>query len=142
MNVKYGELKKYVMPTVAVFVVITLFGMIFHGMIMDDLYLKHSHFFRPQDEICKQKYYMWLANLIFSLAFCYIYSKGHENKETFAQGIRFGLWVSLLIWLPDALISYCVYLYPKKLILGWLIGYTTQSILAGITVAFMYKSSK
>ena len=139
MKIKFAELKKYILPTVVVFVVITVFDMVFHGMLMEKLYLANSHLFRPQDEIHKHKYYMWIANLIYSAAFCYIYSKGHEKKNSLEQGIVYGLWISLLIWLPDALVSHVVYPYPKALQIGWLIGYTVQSILAGITIASVYK---
>lgn len=142
MNIKYAELKKYIVPTIVVFVVITLFNMIFHGTIMEKLYAANSHFFRPQDEIHKHKYYLWLANLIYSFAFTYIYSKGHEKKESLTQGIRYGLWISLLIWIPVALVNYTVYPIPKILELYWLAGYTVQSLIAGITVASVFKPSK
>ena len=136
------DLKKYLVPTLAVFVVITLFNMIFHGMIMEKLYTANSHFFRPQDAIHKHKHFMWLANLIYSAAFCYIYSKGHEKKSTIEQGLRYGLWISLLVWVPDAIITYTIYPYPKVLVFGWMIGYTIQSIIAGLTVATVFSKAK
>lgn len=139
MNIKYAELKKYLLPTVIVFIVITIFNLVFHGMVMEKLYLDNSHFLRPQDEIQKHKHYMWIANFIYSSAFVYIYSKGHEKKNAIEQGIRYGLWISLLIWIPDALVTFTVFPFPKAMHLGWLIGYVVQSIIAGITVATVYK---
>jgi len=139
MNIKYAELKKYLLPTVIVFIVVSIFNIVFHGQIMDKLYLDNSQFFRPQDEIQKHKYYMWIANFIYSAAFVYIYSKGHEKKNAIEQGIRYGLWISLLIWIPDALVTFTIFPYPKALHLGWLVGYVVQSIVAGITVASVYK---
>ena len=140
MSVKYSELKKYVVPTITVFIVITIYNMVFHGMFMEKLYLENSHFFRPHDVICKHKYLMWIANLIYSFAFCYIYSKGHEKKEdTLGQGLRYGLWITLLIWVPDTIINYSVYPFPKDLQIGWLMGYTIQSLIAGVTLALIYK---
>ena len=143
MNVKIADLKKYVMPTIIVFIVITVFNIIFHGIIMEKTYLAYSHFFRPQDEIQKHKHYMWLANLIYSFAFCYIYSKGHEKKEdNLTQGFRYGLWVSLLIWIPQAIVSYTIFPYPACLQIKWLIGYSVQSIISGITIATFYLKVK
>lgn len=140
MNIKYAELKKYIVPTIIVFIVITIFNMLFHGVFMEKLYLNNSEFFRPHDLICKKKYFLWLATLIYSVAFCYIYSKGHEKKESnLMQGIRYGLWISLLIWIPDVIVSYTIHPFPKDLQIGWLIGYTVQSIIAGITIATVYK---
>lgn len=133
------ELKKYLIPTLAVFIVISVFNMIFHGMFMEKLYMANSRFFRPHEEICKHKYYMYLANLIYSTAFCYIYSKGHEKKSSIVQGVRYGLWITLLIWIPDTIVTWVVYPYPKQLLTRWLLGYAVQSILAGVTAAKLFK---
>ena len=143
MTIKYSELKKYVMPTIIVFIVITIFNIIFHGMVMGKLYMTYSQYFRNPDIIHKHKYLMWIANLIYSFAFCYIYSKGHEKKEdALSQGTRFGLWVSLLIWVPQAIISYTVYPYPAILQVRWLAGYTIQSLIAGMTAAKIFSKVK
>lgn len=143
MSIKFSELKKYVVPTIIVFIVVTIFDMVFHGIIMEKSYLANSHLFRPQDEIQKHKCCMWLANLIYSFAFCFIYSKGHEKKEdNLSQGLRYGLWVSLLIWVPQAIVSHTIYPYPASLELKWLLGYTVQSIIAGMTIAMVYLKAK
>lgn len=140
MNFK--KLKKYIMPIVSVFVVVTLFDMVFHGVLMEKLYHTNAHFFRPQDEICKHKCYFWIANLIYSSAFCYIYSKGIEKTSPLAQGLRYGIWISLLIWVPSALVNLAVYPHPKNLELAWLMGYTVKTLIAGATVAFVFPKSK
>lgn len=140
MNLK--KLKKYIIPTIVVFIVITLYNMIFHEVIMQNLYLDNSHLFRPQDEIQKNKLFMWIANLIYSSAFCYIYAKGHEKTEAIAQGLRYGLWISLLVWLPQALVNFTIYPHPKALELGLLAGYTIQTLIIGITVAVVFPKIK
>lgn len=140
----YKKLKKYIIPALAVFVAITIFNIIFHGTLMGDLYLENSQLFRSQDEIQKGKAIMWLADLIYSFAFCYIYSKGHEKdkKGLTMQGIRFGLWITLLMLVPTTLVEYTVFPYPKTLELAWLGGYTVKTLLAGITVANVYPKIK
>lgn len=134
----FKKLKKYLIPAFVVFVVITLYNMIFHGILMENIYLDNSHLFRPQDEIQKSKFFMWLANLFYSVAFCYIYSKGHEKTEAVAQGIRYGLWITLMIWIPQALVNYTIYPHPRSLELALLAGYTIQTLLAGITAAAVF----
>lgn len=136
------KMKKYIYPSIIVFIVIILYNMVFHGTIMENFYLDNSELFRPQDEIQKGKHFMWLANLIYSCAFCYIYTKGHEKEKPIIQGIRYGLWISLLMWLPRALINITVYPHPKSLELTLFMGYTVQSILAGIVVAFVFSKMK
>ena len=133
------ELKKIALPTILVFAVITIFNIVFHGVFMEKIYNANSYFFRPHDVIAKHRYYMWLANFIYSFAFCYMYSKGHDKKaNNIAQGFRYGIWISLLIWLPDAIINYTIYPFPKTLVLKWLAGYTLQSLLAGMTASTTY----
>lgn len=136
------KFKKYAIPALTVFVVITIVNTVFHGVIMEKTYLQNAHLFRPMDAICQHKYYFWLANLIFSFAFCYIYSKGHEKTDPVAQGIRFGLWISLLIWVPAAITNYTIYPHPQSLELAWLLGHTVESVLAGITAAHMFSRTK
>ena len=136
------KVKKYFLPITVVFVVVTVFNMIFHGMLMEKVYMHYSHFFRPHNEICKHKLYMWLGNLIYAAAFYYIYTKGHEGKKDIVQGMRYGIWISLLIWVPQAIINYTVYPYPKSLVLAWLVGYTVQSIIAGIVASLVYAKVK
>ncbi|MBI3591146.1 MAG: hypothetical protein HY094_07230 [Candidatus Melainabacteria bacterium] len=138
----FKKLKKYIIPAAIVFFVISSFDMVFHGMLMEKLYLHNSHLFRPQDVIHKHKYYFWIANLIYSFAFCYIYSKGHEKTGSIAQGLRYALWISLLIWVPDSIVNYTIYPHPKNLELAWLIGYTVQTMLAGVTVATVFRNTK
>lgn len=138
----FKKLKKYLIPSLAVFVVITLFNLIFHEIIMEKMYLNNSHLFRPQDEICRHKHFMWIANLIYSFAFCYIYSKGHEKTDLISQGLRYGLWISLLIWVPHILINFTVYPHPKMLELSWLCGYVVQTLIAGVTAAFTFSKGK
>ena len=133
------KIKKYAMPALAVFVAITIFDMVFHNIIMEKMYTQHANLFRPHNIICTHKYYFWMANLIYSFAFCYIYSKGHEKIDSISQGIRFGLWVTLLIWIPNTIVDYTVYAHPRSLEIAWLAGDTIQSILAGITAAYMFK---
>lgn len=134
--------KKYLIPALAIFVVLTIADTIIHDILMKDLYLANSNLFRPMAEIKKHCYSFMLANLIFSVAFCYIYSKGHEKKDSIVQGIRFAVWVILLTVIPMTITSYTIYPHPKNLELAWLIAYSAEMLLAGITVAMVFPKIK
>ena len=136
---KLLSIKKFLLPFVAVFGVITVFNLIFHEFLMSKLYFDNSELFRSQDEIQKGQTLMHIANLIYSFTFCYIYSKGYESGQSLAQGIRYGIWISLLIWLPQLIVDYVVFPYPTVLQISWFIGYTVQTLLAGVTLATTYK---
>lgn len=130
-----NNIKKFFIPTLGVFGVITAFHFIFNEIIIGGYYLEYNHLFKPQDEIQKNQNLLYLANLFFSIAFIYIYSKGHENKNPIVQGIKFGLWVTALMWIPLAIVNHVYYSYPRVLEIGWFIEHITESILAGVTAA-------
>lgn len=134
--------KNYLISTLTVFLVITVLNMIVHNILLEDLYLKNSHLFRPMDEIKKHCHYFMFGNLIFSGAFCYIYSKGHEKTGSVMQGIRFALWIILLMWIPFTITSYTIYPHPKNLELAWLLAYSVETIIAGITVSMVFPKIK
>ncbi len=134
--------KKYLIPALAVFAVLTIVDMVIHNVLMKDLYLANSNLFRPMAEIKKHCCCFMLANLIFSVAFCYIYSKGHEKKDSIVQGIRFAAWMILLITVPFTIVSYTIYPHPKNLELTWLLAYSVEMLLAGITVAMVFPKIK
>ena len=138
----FKKMKKYIIPAITVFVVITAYDMVFHGVLMEDLYNQNASLFRPQEFMCKNKYLFWLANFIYSFAFCYIYAKGHEKTDPIQQGLRFGIWVTLLVWIPQTIVSYLVYPHPANLELAWLGGATVQSLLAGVTAATVFSKKK
>jgi len=130
--------KKLILPVLGVFGVITAFNLLFNEWVLSNYYLDYNHLFKPQDEIQKKGFLLHIANLIFSIAFCYIYSKGHEEKKSLAQGIRYGIWISLLIWLPMILTNIVYFPYPRTLEILWFVEYITQSILAGTTAAYIF----
>ena len=133
------QIKKFLLPLVAVFGVVTVFDLVFHEFIMSKIYLEYSALFRAQDEIQKHSNLMHIANIIYSSAFCYIYSKGYEPGKSVSQGIRYAIWISLLLWIPQAIVHTVIFPYPKILQISWLIGYVVQTVLAGITVTTTYK---
>ena len=69
------DIKKFFLPVIAVFGVITVFNLIFNEFILGKYYLDYSHLFKPQDDIQKNSFLLHIANLIYTIAFCYIYSK-------------------------------------------------------------------
>ena len=138
----FKKLKKYAIPALVVFIVLTIFDFVFHGIVMEKLYTQYANLFRPQNVICNHKYFFWLANLIYSFAFYYIYSKGHEKGDPLKQGVRFALWIILLTVLPCTIVSYTIYPHPKNLELAWLLAYSAETILAGITAAMVFPKIK
>ena len=85
--------------------------------------------------------FVWLilGLLIFSVAFVHIYIKGAEAGTPVQQGMRFGVWAALFMWVPMNLIWYalmstgalneylvdCVYRLVQMVLLGIIVAYVT-----------------
>ena len=134
-------MKKYLIPIIAVFGLLTVWDVLFHGILMERIYLENSHLFRPQDEIQKNQNFLHLSNLIYSTAFCYIFSVGYESGKNIVQGIKYAVWVILLLWTPLAIHDCAIMPYPKALLISSFSGHIVETILAGLILASVYKEA-
>jgi len=84
--------------------------------------------------------FMWLiiGLLIFSVAFVHIYIKGAEAGTPVQQGMRFGIWAALIMWVPMNLIWYAVIKdHPISVYLVDCVYRLVQMVLLGIIVAYV-----
>jgi hypothetical protein len=69
--------------------------------------------------------------------FTFIFSKGYEGKSV-AEGLRFGLYVSFLMVLPFAYMSYATMPIPFMLALKYFVFGTMTWTIAGAVVALVF----
>jgi hypothetical protein len=123
------------------FVVLTAGDILIHEVWLKGLYRELAQYWRPADQM---KANTWLPFLsAFSLAFllAHIYPMGAQRKPGVTDGLRFGIWMGLLLHLPSILIKYYVYPYPKYLFIAWFVGGTLQVTVAGVAIALAYQKS-
>ena len=98
-------------------------------------------YFTMSPDAREQPMFLWLiiGLLIFSVAFVYIYIKGAEGGTPVQQGMRFGVWAALFMWVPMNLIWYAltstaplneylvdsVYRIVQMVVLGIIVAYVT-----------------
>ena len=82
--------------------------------------------------------FIYLGALVFSVFFTLIFVKGHEGKGI-AEGVRYGLYVGLLIYLTEFLINSGTTTMPANLLWGYHFGMIVISVVMGIAAAVMYK---
>jgi hypothetical protein len=98
-------------------------------------------FFTPMPNQKAQPDFMWLilGILIYSFAFVYLYTKTAGNGSMVNEGVKFGLWASLLAWVSMGFIWYSlldgasmsemmvdtVYRIVQMVILGIIVAYLT-----------------
>src|ERR1700691_4006878 len=61
-----------------------------------------------------------VGQFFFAALFAYIYKRGAENKPWLAQGIKYGILITLLTVVPYSLSEYAVYLIPHMLAVKWM----------------------
>lgn len=129
--------KKLWVGFIAVYVGMVVTNLAIHVGLLASAY--HSEemmkLMRPESEAKTWIYFVTSA--IISFFFTLIFSKGYERKGI-GEGVRYGLYVGLLMATPMAYDSYASYPLPYSLALQWFIYGTIQYIILGVIVAMVY----
>ncbi len=123
-------------------VFVSLFALdhLLHGMLLKDIYHQTASVWRPETDMKKMMWYMWLGYLVFSPIFVCIYNKGYEEgKGRIGQGLRYGFWMGVLLSVMSSLISYVVLPIPLKLAVYWIAGETIKFTCIGAILGAAYK---
>ncbi len=130
--------KKLWTAFVVVFIVYFVLDWLVNGVLLHSTYAAEdvAKLMRPEAEIK-----MWIiivCDLFYAFFFTLIFSKGFENKGIM-EGVRYGLYVGLMVSLPMAYITYAVQPIPYTLALQWFIYGLLVNIICGIVLSFMFK---
>ena len=98
-----------------------------------------SHLMRPQGESMLWIHFVTAA--IASFFFTLIFSKGYEGKGI-GEGVRYGLYVGVLMSIPMAYDTYAEMPIPYALALQWFIYGVIQFVIMGVVVAMVFGNSK
>ncbi len=124
--------QKLAIGTLIAFIYIFFLDYLWYGILMRD-------FFTSTGADRDMPIFPWLilGTLIMAYAFCYIYYKGREKeKPVVAQGIRYGIMICLLMFIPMALIRYAVMDYaPFSEYLVDTLFRVVQIIILGVIIA-------
>ena len=134
--------KRFALASAAVFVVFAILEGIIHGVLLADIYQQTSSIWRPENDIQRNMWLMWLGYLIFAPAFVLIYSKGYEaNRGGLPQGIRFGLITGMLLSASQSLGWYVVLPIPGVLAFWWFVTGMVEAVAAGAAVGVIYRQA-
>lgn len=131
--------KKYLISVIVVFAAGVIAGYVVHEVLLAADY-ERSNLWRAQEELWKRMILVYFAQLIFALVFCYIYTKGVEpQKHWLGQGIRFGLLIATLLFIPGSLVLYAVLTVEFAMAVKWIVFGYGQMMIAGAVVAAIYR---
>lgn len=135
------NIKRWLLASAAVFVVISIVGFVVHQLLLKDLYMQTASVWRPEAEMMKLIWLSKIGCVIVSLMFVFLYAKGLERKKpALAQGLRFGFYVWLFVSIPMCLGWYMVIPIPAALPTYWAIGGLVEWLLAGAAAGLIYKA--
>lgn len=131
--------KKLWIGFIVVFIGMAVLNFIIHGIILTSAYQTEevNKFMRSEAEMNGLMWIYYVIYLIQSFFFTFIFSKGYEGKGIM-EGVRYGLYMGLLLATPMAYASYAMYPMPYSLALQWFIYGMIYYIILGILLAAIY----
>ena len=132
--------KKLWIGFIVIFIAMAVLNMIIHGFILFSTYQTDevSKIMRPESEMNSMMWIYYVVYIIQAFFFAFIFSKGYEGKGIM-EGVRYGLYMGLLMATPMAYASYAMYPMPYSLALQWFIYGMIQYIILGILIALVYE---
>lgn len=135
--------KKFVLAVVVVFILLEATSHLVHSVILAPTYMQESisKAFRPEAEMWAMMWQMWIADLIWSFFFVFIFTKGYQNKG-WMEGVRYGVYIGLFMNLTAAVAQNVVYPIPFYLAQQWFIYGFIQCVILGVVVSLIYKPAE
>jgi hypothetical protein len=132
-------MKKVLIGAVVVFVILEVLDFLIHGIILAPAYVATQNLWRP--DMMDKMWIMYIVSAVVSFFFALIFSKGYEGKGII-EGIRFGLYVGVMMGVGMAYGTYTMIAIPYTLALQWFIFAVFEYIIAGIGVALVFGKKK
>jgi hypothetical protein len=132
------DAKRLIGAIVAAFVILFVAGFLIHDVWLGSTYgeMRASGFsFRPEGAMQQRLWLIWVSDLLYSILFAWVYAKGVEAKPWAAQGVRYGIVVTLFTIVPATLNDYVVYSLPHRLVVDWMVAGLVTLVVMGLAVA-------
>lgn len=127
--------KKILIGFVVVFVLTFALDYVVNNFIMMPEYQATMHLWRPPEEM--KIGVIVLCQVFFAYFFTLIFSKGYEGKGP-VEGVRYGLYVALMMVVPSAYMSYATMPLPYSLSLKWFLSGVVQYMIYGIALTLVF----
>ena len=131
--------KKFVIATIAAFVLLVGSGYLVHGMWLEPEYGQLPNLMRTAEEGAKHMPYVMIAQLLAALSLVWIYERGRNDKPWMGQGLRFGIAAAIFAPTVKFITYYAVQNEPHTLALHQIIGEGAAMVIICMVVARIYK---
>ena len=129
--------KKVLIGAGAVYVAMAILGFVIHNVLLTSTYQQESmlHLWRPPEEMMMGV--IFVSNLIVSYFLSLVFSKGYQGKGM-GEGVRFGLFMGMIIATPMAYATYATMPITYSLALQWFIYGIIEYIIYGVILAAVH----
>lgn len=135
------NVKRWLLASLAVLVVIAVLEFVVNNVLLRGIYEQTASVWRPMPEIRSRIWLFWVVYLVFAPVFGFIYTQGYEPaKSGLAQGLRFGLYIGLLLAPVTSLGWYAVLPIPASLVAYWFVGTLVECLAAGAAAGLIYRT--
>ncbi len=131
--------KRWLLASVAVFVVIGVLEFLIHGVLLSGMYKQTASVWRSEAEMQKMMWVFWVGILVFAPFFALIYVKGYEKgKPGLGQGFRYGLYVGAMLCVMNSFGWYVLLPIPLALAFYWFLAILVEFVVAGVAAGLIY----
>jgi hypothetical protein len=130
--------KRFWMAFAACYVVGQGLSFAINGVLLAPSYEALAHVWRPEADMQAKMWIFFVTSFIGIFLFCYIFTKGYENKGLM-EGLRYGALIGLFVTIPMAYDSYVIYPLPYTMALKWFLTGMVFWVALGAVLALVYK---
>ena len=131
--------KKFWISFVVVFVAFMLLDILIHGVLLASQYESVQQLYRPEGEM--MMWIIWVVEIIFAFFFVLVFQHGYKGTGLM-EGVRYGLYIGLMMNIPAAYSTYAVQPIPYSLAFFWFLYGTIGMVILGAITALIYGTEK
>ncbi len=135
------DTRRWLIASLVVFVVVGFVEVLAHKVILADTYLQtilKDNWMWPVGDTTGVKYQV-AGYILLSFILGFIFARGYEGKPGLGEGIRFGLQMGVLAFVPRAFIDHGLFQWPKILLFSWMLTGIIECALAGLVLGLLYR---
>ena len=128
-------MKKLILAMVAGYVVQMAGLLLIHSVWLKEDYIDTAGTWRTLEAAQARVWAMLLGTAIYIVGAVLIYERGREAKPWIAQGVRFGILLSLVSVIYGSLSGWVMIPVPHELVVKWMAGETVLVVALGLVIA-------
>lgn len=132
------RLSKLIVPIIAVFVFVFIYGYVVHGILLSDIYQQTPQLWRTCEDMQSHFPIMLISELAFAIIFTLFYAYLQQWMKVSLKGWQYGLGIGATF----AAIQIGIYAYMPiscTLALLWVVDALIEPVLCGVLLSCMYK---